>query len=471
MCSRNIVDQIFGERKSKRTFHRFQRSSRSDSQQKPRSGGALHAGWPRGSTPLERLQWSLQHDEKWRSEVNLGRRIGLYRIKGELGAGNFSQVKMGIHQLTGERVAIKIVDKSKLEPKTQRMLNREIATMDSLRHPHIIRLYEVIETLGRIHLVMEYASGGELFAHITAEGQLPEPEAKKVFAQVVGAVQHMHKQNIIHRDIKAENVFLASNGTVKVGDLGFSTRVQSAKDSKLTTFCGSPPYAAPELFRDSSYTGPQVDVWALGVLLHFIVSAALPFRASTVVALKEKILDGSFSDPDGVSKPCLDLIRGMLEKSPKDRMTIERICSSRWLSGTEIPTAGGPEFWSTPTVIPDSETTDVKIPALEAKARERLEELGVAEVMLIEHATNGARSPLIGAYRIVVHMYLRNAEEEAAKLEAEKLKAESNGNETSKKGKNKKENCVSGHFRNRCGSGGTNCVSLGNGNSKTCVIF
>ncbi|XP_046400165.1 serine/threonine-protein kinase NIM1 isoform X3 [Ischnura elegans] len=351
-------------------------SSGSDSQQKPRSGGALHAGWPRGSTPLERLQWSLQHDEKWRSEVNLGRRIGLYRIKGELGAGNFSQVKMGIHQLTGERVAIKIVDKSKLEPKTQRMLNREIATMDSLRHPHIIRLYEVIETLGRIHLVMEYASGGELFAHITAEGQLPEPEAKKVFAQVVGAVQHM-----------------------------------------------------------------------------------------------EKILDGSFSDPDGVSKPCLDLIRGMLEKSPKDRMTIERICSSRWLSGTEIPTAGGPEFWSTPTVIPDSETTDVKIPALEAKARERLEELGVAEVMLIEHATNGARSPLIGAYRIVVHMYLRNAEEEAAKLEAEKLKAESNGNETSKKGKNKKENCVSGHFRNRCGSGGTNCVSLGNGNSKTCVIF
>ncbi|XP_071450022.1 serine/threonine-protein kinase NIM1-like, partial [Hetaerina americana] len=436
---------------------------------KPRSGLGVHGGWPRGSTPLERLQWSLQHDEKWRSEVALGRRVGLYRIKGELGAGNFSQVKMGIHQLTGERVAIKIVDKSKLEPKTQRMLNREIATMDCLRHPNIIRLYEVIETLGRIHLVMEYASGGELFAHITAEGQLPEPEAKRVFAQVIGAVQHMHKQNIIHRDIKAENVFLASNGTVKVGDLGFSTRVQSAKDSKLTTFCGSPPYAAPELFRDSSYTGPQVDVWALGVLLHFVVSAALPFRASTVVALKEKILDGSFPDPDGVSKACLDLIRGMLEKSPKDRLSIDRICASRWMCNVEIPTAGGPEFWLTPTIVPDAESTDVKMPALEVKARERLEELGVAEVMLIDHATNGARSPLIGAYRIVVHMYLKIAEEEAAKLEAEKQKAE-NG-DSSKKGKNKKENCVTGHFRTRCGSGGTNCVSLGNGNSKTCVLF
>ncbi|KAG8223090.1 hypothetical protein J437_LFUL002038 [Ladona fulva] len=317
-----------------------------------------------------------------------------------------------------------------MSPKTQRMLNREINAMDTLRHPNIIRLYEVIETLGRIHLVVEYASGGELFAHITSEGQLPEPKAKKVFAQVVAAVQHMHRHNFIHRDIKAENVFLASNGNVKVGDLGFSTHVQS-KDCRLTTFCGSPPYAAPELFQDSSYTGPQ-----------------------------ERILDGSYPDPEGVSKPCLELIRGMLEKSPKDRLSLEAVRGSRWLGGEALPYIGGEPFWSSPTKSDN-------YPEIEAKARNRLEELGVKPSMLSEHASNGSRSQIIGVYRIVVQMFLRKAEEEeAAARERDAGKPEEKEVE-----KKKGQKCSSGQFKTKWGSGGMNCVSMGSGHSKTCTIL
>ncbi|XP_037091143.1 serine/threonine-protein kinase NIM1-like [Pollicipes pollicipes] len=310
-------------------------------------------------TPYSRLISQLRNDERLMKEMTLGKRVGFYRFYGDLGTGNFSQVKLGVHQLTNERVAVKILSKAKLDQKTQRMLAREIANMDKVHHPNIIRLYEVLETLSKIHLVMEHAPGGELFHKITTEGRLSERRARPLVAQLVSAVQHMHLNNMIHRDIKAENVFFSRPDVVKLGDFGFSTLV-CEPDQHLTTFCGSPPYAAPELFRDDYYTGAAVDAWALGILIFFMVAGAMPFRAGTVTALKRQILSGAVTMPDSVSDDCQQLLRGLLRQSPADRLSLQEVAK-----------------------------------------------LGLESEALESHWERGGRSPITGVYRIMMHRLMR----------------------------------------------------------------
>lgn len=346
-------------------------------------------------TPYEKLTYILNNDQRCLKEVTLGKRIGFYRIRGELGSGNFSQVKMAVHSLTREKVAIKILDKTKLDQKTQRLLSREISSMEKLKHPNIIRLYEVVETLAKIHMVMEYASGGELFTKVTTEGRLAEPDAKVVFSQVLGALQHMHERNIIHRDLKAENVLYCGPSTVKVGDFGFST--YSPPQERLTTFCGSPPYAAPELFKDDYYEGRMVDVWALGVMLYFMVTGVTPFRADTVGKLKRCILDGTYAMPPYVSEPCSEIVRGVLRRLPAERLTLEDIRRCGWLAGVDSPPALH-QFEHDPATALTSSGDD------EREATRALSELGItASVVRSEAEGKDVHSSVTGVYRIVLH--------------------------------------------------------------------
>uniref|UniRef100_A0A2K6QXK8 non-specific serine/threonine protein kinase n=1 Tax=Rhinopithecus roxellana TaxID=61622 RepID=A0A2K6QXK8_RHIRO len=201
--------------------------------------------------------------------------------------------------------------------------------MKMLCHPHIIRLYQVMETERMIYLVTEYASGGEIFDHLVAHGRMAEKEARRKFKQIVTAVYFCHCRNIVHRDLKAENLLLDANLNIKIADFGFSNLFTPGQ--LLKTWCGSPPYAAPELFEGKEYDGPKVDIWSLGVVLYVLVCGALPFDGSTLQNLRARVLSGKFRIPFFMSTECEHLIRHMLVLDPNKRLSMEQICKHKWM--------------------------------------------------------------------------------------------------------------------------------------------
>ncbi|XP_038609312.1 LOW QUALITY PROTEIN: serine/threonine-protein kinase SIK3 [Tachyglossus aculeatus] len=201
--------------------------------------------------------------------------------------------------------------------------------MKMLCHPHIIRLHQVMETERMIYLVTEYASGGEIFDHLVAHGRMAEKEARRKFKQIVAAVHFCHCRNIVHRDLKAENLLLDANLNIKIADFGFSNIFTPGQ--LLKTWCGSPPYAAPELFEGKEYDGPKVDIWSLGVVLYVLVCGALPFDGSTLQNLRARVLSGKFRIPFFMSTECEHLIRHMLVLDPSKRLSLEQISKHKWM--------------------------------------------------------------------------------------------------------------------------------------------
>lgn len=256
--------------------------------------------------------------------------IGKYKLLKTIGKGNFAKVKLAKHVPTSKEVAIKIIDKTQLNASSLQKLYREVRIMKLLDHPNIVKLFQVIETEKTLYLVMEYASGGEVFDYLVLHGRMKEKEARAKFRQIVSAVQYCHQKRIIHRDLKAENLLLDSEMNIKIADFGFSN--QFTPGSKLDTFCGSPPYAAPELFQGRKYDGPEVDVWSLGVILYTLVSGSLPFDGATLRELRERVLRGKYRIPFYMSTDCENLLKKFLVLNPAKRASLESIMKDKWMN-------------------------------------------------------------------------------------------------------------------------------------------
>ncbi|TPX69214.1 hypothetical protein CcCBS67573_g06897 [Chytriomyces confervae] len=256
--------------------------------------------------------------------------IGNYLFQKTVGEGNFAKVKLAKHKLTGVEVAVKVIDKTTLDEKKLGKLYREVRIMKLLNHPHIVKLYEVIETKHTVFLVMEYASGGELYDYLVVHGKMKEKEARAKFRQILSAVSYCHKKRVIHRDLKAENLLLDANLDIKIADFGFSNHFDP--DGKLDTFCGSPPYAAPELFQGKRYTGPEVDVWSLGVILYVLTTGCLPFDGKNLQEMRESVCRGKYRIPFYLSDVCEKLLRKFLIRDPFKRANLDFLNDDPWIN-------------------------------------------------------------------------------------------------------------------------------------------
>ncbi|XP_039630786.1 serine/threonine-protein kinase BRSK1-like isoform X3 [Erpetoichthys calabaricus] len=267
--------------------------------------------------------------------------VGPYRLEKTLGKGQTGLVKLGVHCITGQKVAIKIVNREKLSESVLMKVEREIAILKLIEHPHVLKLHDVYENNKYLYLVLEHVSGGELFDYLVKKGRLTPKEARKFFRQIISALDFCHSHSICHRDLKPENLLLDEKNNIRIADFGMASL--QVGDSLLETSCGSPHYACPEVIRGEKYDGRRADVWSCGVILFALLVGALPFDHDNLRQLLEKVKSGVFHMPHFIPPDCQALLRGMIEVNPEKRLTLEEIQKHSWyLGGRNEPTPEQP---------------------------------------------------------------------------------------------------------------------------------
>ncbi|CAJ1049931.1 serine/threonine-protein kinase BRSK2-like isoform X5 [Xyrichtys novacula] len=262
--------------------------------------------------------------------------VGPYRLEKTLGKGQTGLVKLGIHCVTCQKVAIKIVNREKLSESVLMKVEREIAILKLIEHPHVLKLHDVYENKKYLYLVLEHVSGGELFDYLVKKGRLTPKEARKFFRQIISALDFCHSHSICHRDLKPENLLLDEKNNIRIADFGMASL--QVGDSLLETSCGSPHYACPEVIRGEKYDGRKADAWSCGVILFALLVGALPFDDDNLRNLLEKVKLGVFHMPHFIPPDCQNLLRGMIEVDAGKRLTLEQIQKHTWyLAGKNEP--------------------------------------------------------------------------------------------------------------------------------------
>jgi len=258
--------------------------------------------------------------------------MGRYELGRLLGQGTFAKVYYARNLKTGESVAIKVMAKEKiLKVGMIEQIKREVSVMRLVRHPNIVRLYEVMASKTKIYFVMEYVKGGELFNRVADKGKLKEEEARKYFQQLISAVDFCHSRGVYHRDLKPENLLLDDNGIVKVSDFGLSALPeQFRQDGLLHTACGTPAYVAPEVITKKGYDGATADIWSCGVILFVLMAGYLPFQDANLMVMYKKIYKGDYKCPPWFSSEVRRLVLRLLDPNPRTRITVPQLMEVPW---------------------------------------------------------------------------------------------------------------------------------------------
>ncbi|CAD8160099.1 unnamed protein product [Paramecium pentaurelia] len=258
------------------------------------------------------------------SNNELTKQVQNYVLDRTLGKGTFGKVKLGYHTICDEYVAVKILEKRKIENDADFIrVQREIAILHKVEHQNVIKLYEIIESETNLYLVMEYAKGGELFDYIVKKNQLSELAATKYFIQLIDAVEYLHQQKIVHRDLKPENLLLDEQRNLKVADFGLSNIYKD--NDQVKTACGSPCYAAPEMLYGKIYGGQKSDIWSCGIILYAMLCGYLPFEHDNTKKLYEMIKYEDYEKPKNISSIAQDLLKQLLTKDPSLRIGFNEI--------------------------------------------------------------------------------------------------------------------------------------------------
>jgi len=324
--------------------------------------------------------------------------VGNYDILKTIGKGQFGKVKLARHALTNDLVAVKVINKQKLDNAGKKIFEMEVTVMKKLSHPNIIRLYEVIETDKFYFLFMEYASGGEVLDYIVMHKSLSEKKARNLFRQIISGISHCHKNSIVHRDLKGENLLLDSNLTIKVIDFGLSNKWSTA--SFLKTACGSPLYASPEIIEHKEYIGPEVDIWSMGVLLYVFLIGLPPFEGDDLLTLYNKILNCDYKIPEDkiLSKDCKDILSRILVVDPKSRATMDELVNHPWVKGDDN--------WQPADLSPPALTVE----SIDKNLLIQLEYLGYSKETVIDSLLNSKFNAPSAVYHLLQNKRIQQSD-------------------------------------------------------------
>ncbi|KAJ6247984.1 serine/threonine-protein kinase brsk2-like protein [Anaeramoeba flamelloides] len=341
----------------------------------------------------------------------MSEKVGPYILGKTLGEGSTGKVKEGVHESTGKRVAIKIISKINLKPNQSIKIHREIAILRLLSHPHILDLYDVYETTRYLFLILELVEGGELFDYLISRGILPRQQTLMFFQQIILGLEYMHNHLICHRDLKPENLLLDKNDNIKIADFGMAQLMKTG--NLLSTSCGSPHYASPEVIKGEQYDGKPADIWCCGIILFALLSGRLPFDSQNIRKLLIKVKRGDYIMPKNLKKIEKDLIRKILVVDPKKRITIEEIKQHPFFTSNFPSNYLFPSFPLSKTL-----TVDILKEKINKKILSSLVSLGWSKDknQLIEILT----SKEISHEKIFYHLYEKNRIREKKKRRREK---------------------------------------------------